>query len=118
MSKEFYGIYPGTCVDISDPQKRYRIKVRVPQVLGGSTTNWAEACMPITSFVKHEETLETEIAGDPPHFHEVILDKDTNRLVHMSYTPEKKSIPELGQVVWVMFIGGNPNYPVWIGVGA
>ena len=25
-------------------------------------------------------------------------------------------IPGLGRTVWVMFIGGDPNFPVWIGV--
>lgn len=24
--------------------------------------------------------------------------------------------PEAGATVWVMFMGGDPNYPVWIGV--
>jgi hypothetical protein len=25
-------------------------------------------------------------------------------------------VPVIGQGVWVMFIGGNPNYPVWSGI--
>lgn len=27
-----------------------------------------------------------------------------------------RSIPVIGQMVWVMFIAGDPEYPVWIGV--
>ena len=26
------------------------------------------------------------------------------------------SFPDVGQQVWVMFIAGDPNFPVWIGV--
>jgi hypothetical protein len=26
------------------------------------------------------------------------------------------SVPAIGQVIWVMFIAGDPNFPVWIGV--
>lgn len=29
-----------------------------------------------------------------------------------------RTSPRLDQVVWIMFQGGDPNYPVWIGVGA
>jgi hypothetical protein len=27
-----------------------------------------------------------------------------------------RSVPEVGQLVWVMFVAGDPEYPVWIGV--
>lgn len=34
-------------------------------------------------------------------------------------TPEHtfhRSVPVVGQMVWVMFIAGDPEYPVWVGV--
>lgn len=31
------------------------------------------------------------------------------------HTPHRK-VPDLNQGVWVMFEGGDPNFPVWIGV--
>ena len=27
-----------------------------------------------------------------------------------------RSVPEVGQLIWVMFVAGDPEYPVWIGV--
>ena len=29
--------------------------------------------------------------------------------------PGTTHIPTIGQVIWVMFIAGDPNFPVWIG---
>lgn len=49
----FYGIYRGVVVDIKDPLKKYRIKVKVPQVLGTEVSGWATACMPISSNDNH-----------------------------------------------------------------
>lgn len=28
-----------------------------------------------------------------------------------------RKVPRINQVVWIMFIGGNPDLPIWIGVG-
>jgi uncharacterized protein involved in type VI secretion and phage assembly len=27
-----------------------------------------------------------------------------------------RHVPEVNQMVWVMFVGGDPDFPVWIGV--
>ena len=73
---KFYGIYAGVCVDNVDPQGRSRIRMRIPQLLGGAVTNWADACLPV--------------GGTTP--------------------------PEPDTPVWAMFIGGDPNFPIWVGV--
>ena len=49
MTTYFYGIYKGICVDNADPQKLYRIKLTIPQILGTSVTDWALPCTPITN---------------------------------------------------------------------
>lgn len=41
-----YGKYRGFVVDNDDPQKRGRLKVRVPAVLGEDVSDWAMPCMP------------------------------------------------------------------------
>jgi len=33
----------------------------------------------------------------------------------LEHTPHRL-VPNIGQKVWVMFIAGDPNYPVWLGV--
>ena len=62
----FFGIYSATVVDINDPLKKSRIKVQVHMPTGGEKTNWAEACLPITSNANHpdhEEHLASEVAA-------------------------------------------------------
>lgn len=112
MNGKFYGIYPGICVETKDPKKKSRIRLKVPQVLGTTVTNWADACLPVTSnstHNDHEATITTSAGGDPSHTHSVTVD-----LSHSAHV----KLPRIGQVVWVMFVGGDPNFPVWIGVGA
>jgi hypothetical protein len=31
-------------------------------------------------------------------------------------SPSSTNVPNIGQIIWVMFIAGNPNFPVWMGV--
>lgn len=109
---KFYGVYAGICVDNADPQKRSRIRLRVPQVLGSAMTNWAEACLPLTStsqHANHTATVTTSEDGPSSHTHTVSVD--------LPHTPHAK-VPAIRQTVWVMFIGGDTNFPIWIGVGA
>jgi hypothetical protein len=75
FDKRFYGLYQGICIDNSDPDGAYKIKLQVPQVLGQAVTNWAQPCIP----------------------------------------PGTTYTPAVGQVIWVMFVAGDPNFPVWIG---
>jgi hypothetical protein len=47
------------------------------------------------------------------HEHEVLDDiLETNDTEHTLH----RKVPNLEQGVWVMFEGGDPNFPVWIGV--
>lgn len=40
-NRRFYGLYRGIVVDNSDPLKKKRLKLKVPQVLGEEITEWA-----------------------------------------------------------------------------
>jgi hypothetical protein len=46
-SKKYYGKYAGTVVLNVDPEKRGRLSVNVPDVLGVVPSTWAEACVPL-----------------------------------------------------------------------
>jgi hypothetical protein len=55
------------------------------------------------------------------HEHETAADADNkwNDDQETNLTPEHtphRLVPKLGQKVWVMFEGGDPNFPVWMGV--
>ena len=43
----FYGKYRAKVVDVKDPEKRGRIKVLCPKVLGDSRSAWCEPCIPV-----------------------------------------------------------------------
>jgi hypothetical protein len=40
-NNRFYGVYRGTVANSKDPNKKRRLKLRVPQVLGEESTDWA-----------------------------------------------------------------------------
>lgn len=42
-NNKFYGVYRGVVVDNKDPLKKSRLKLRIPQVLGNTVTEWAWA---------------------------------------------------------------------------
>ena len=88
VEHRYYGKYQGFVVDNADPQKRGRLRVLVPEVLGDVCSGWAEACFPYgggTNF----GTFSV-----PP----VTRDGD-------AYTTG----------VWVEFRGGDPQFPIWVG---
>jgi uncharacterized protein involved in type VI secretion and phage assembly len=46
MQRKYYGKYRGFVVDVSDPEKRGRVRVSVPSVLGEEEMAWALPCVP------------------------------------------------------------------------
>jgi len=111
--KRFYGIYEGICTSTDDPENSYRIKLLVPQILGQAETDWAKPCLPVTdnsTHLNHTDTVTssaTSVATYGTHTHTVTLNS-----AHSSHN----ATPNVGQKVWVMFIAGDPNHPVWMGV--
>ena len=46
IDEKRYGKYRGTVVDNVDPEKRARLKLRIPSVLADQDTDWALPCLP------------------------------------------------------------------------
>ena len=69
----YFGKYRAKVVDINDPEKRARIQVLCPKVLGDYRSNWCEPCSPFAydgggdlSLPKVGETVWVEFEeGDP-----------------------------------------------------
>lgn len=62
----FFGLYRGVVFATDDPLGSYRLRLKVPQVLGSETTGWAEACEPITNnaeHLDHKTHLASEVAA-------------------------------------------------------
>ena len=77
----YYGIYQGIVSNIKDPEKRGRIKVKCPKVLGGSVESaWCDPVVPIAY----------DNGGD-------------------------FCIPLVDEAVWLLFLEGDANRPVYIG---
>lgn len=99
----FYGMYRGHVVNNADPEGLYRITATCPQVFGDETveTAWAWPCFPsgYTSLIAWAETLKvvglatlvSPYAGEGP-------------------------IPVCGAGVYLSFLGGDVNNPLWHGV--
>lgn len=151
----FFGIYEAKVVDINDPLKKNRIKVKVQQSTGQEVSGWARSCQPITNVANHPDhqehtaaqiatllTTTATTASDPqggsvtiPAL-TVVAKAGAGTLKHprktaanttqrwndaqetnttAEHTPHRL-VPKVGQLVWVMFVAGDPEYPVWIGV--
>ena len=151
----FFGIYEAKVVDINDPLKKNRIKVKVQQSTGQEVSGWARSCQPITNVANHPDhqehtasaiaallTTTATTAADPqggsvtiPAL-TVVAKAGAGTLKHprktaanttqrwndaqetnatAEHTPHRL-VPKVGQLVWVMFEAGDPEYPVWIGV--
>ena len=79
--KKYYGVYQGFVTNIKDPEKRGRIKVICPLVLGGNTESaWCDPVIPVAY----------DGGGD-------------------------FCIPAKNEAVWILFIEGDSNRPVWLG---
>lgn len=91
------GIYKGIVIDTEDPAGLNRIKVRVLELHGTMESNTygklKNRVAKVTLWVKDDDLPWAEVCYP---FAEI--------------TP-----PEVNQVVWVMFYGGNAEYPVVIG---
>lgn len=121
MSDQFFGIYRGIVIDRNDPEGLYRLRVKVPQVSGGNSTGWASACLPVTYFEEpkdHTHTAHSHGFIDPSSGSPGVTSADVvaPHEKHVHETPRKTTYPMVGSAVWIMYEGGNPRYPVWVGV--
>lgn len=78
---KYFGIYQGVVTNNSDPDKRGRIKIKCPDILGGEVESaW---CDPVV-------TVAYDNGGD-------------------------FCLPAKDEAVWVQFIAGDVNRPVYLG---
>lgn len=49
MENKYYGVYQGIVTNVNDPEKRGRIKCKIPEVLADSETEsaWCDPCVPV-----------------------------------------------------------------------
>lgn len=89
VESRFYGKYLGFLVDNQDPQRRGRLRLRVPEVLGEVVSGWAEPCLPY---------------GGGPNFGAYQIPPVT-----------RDADGDYATGIWVEFIAGNPQFPLWTG---
>lgn len=58
-----FGKHRGIVVDTRDPQKRARVRVRVPSVLGDAESDWALPCLPFGGGATHGLFLVPELGA-------------------------------------------------------
>ena len=79
-TNKYYGLYQGVVTNIEDPEKRGRIKVKCPSLLGKTESAW---CDPLVQ-------VAYDNGGD-------------------------FCIPTVDETVWLQFIAGDINKPVYMG---
>lgn len=128
-----FGLYRGICQNNQDPTGHNRIQVSIPDLYGNTyITDWIPGCLPVTSnadhpdHLAHSATFTTTSGGTPTHSHNVTVTFNDHEHAATSdpldptttsphHTPHRK-VPNVGQVVWIMFEKGDPNFPIWMGV--
>lgn len=117
----FYGKYRAEVVDTADPEKRGRIRVKCPNVLGEQLSRWALPCfVPNTFTVPNKGTLVwVEFEGgkkDSPIWTGVFYTKDQwQSKFGVDYSPDKHLTNALGEMriisaksgIFVRSIGAN-----------
>lgn len=88
---------------------------------GGATVSTFGSHTHSFSFTTAHTNNHTGNSLSLDHEHETDADEDNkwNDDQETNLTPEHtphRLVPKLGQKVWVMFEGGDPNFPVWMGV--
>jgi hypothetical protein len=114
----YYGIYRAIVISNSDPLNKYKLKVQIPQILGTETTNWIPAVLPVTylsSQVAASLTTSATSISVPDESSSLTVNIPALTVTSKT-TPVLPMIPTVGQHIWVMFIAGDPEYPVWIGI--
>jgi hypothetical protein len=94
------GLYSGLCSNNNDPANRYRVRLLIPQVLQENESEWARPCvMPGWPDLAINSGAHAQTSGTGVHSHAALF-----------------PVPRIGDAVWVMFEGGDPTKPVWMGV--
>lgn len=119
---KFYGIYRGVVLDRSDPEGRYRLRVKVPQVTGEASTGWVWPCLPVTFYEEprahtdhdsHSHGFIDPSSGSPGTTYGVTLSAHSP---HTHELPRDTKFPLVGSGVWIMYEAGDTRNPVWMGV--
>lgn len=105
----FHGFYRGLVLSNADPEKRGRLILQVPQVLGMRPTTWALPCWPAgwNRSLMHDHVFIDNDTGDNA------AGSKTETLRHKLLI----AVPGAGATVWVTFENGDPGSPVWVGMG-
>lgn len=59
--EQYFGKYRALVVDNDDPEKRARVTLRVPSIMGDEVTHWAEPCLPFGGLAEQGFFLVPEI---------------------------------------------------------
>ena len=123
VSDKHYGLYRGICRDNADPSGSNKIKVSVPALFGANIiTDWIPGCLPVVVDSDHGTNGGLSITSSGSSAANTGTSSSGNAHTHtMAHThtvtlTTHVKVPDIDQVVWIMFEQGDPNFPVWMGV--
>jgi Type VI secretion system/phage-baseplate injector OB domain len=117
------------CTPVTDnanhPDHIAHTAAQVAALLNNHTDTYTSSGTTVGALGSHTHTItlasaHTGNSGTLKHPHVTLidpLDKDGSEdgLTAAEHTYHRK-VPNVGQQVWVMFVAGDPNFPVWMGV--
>lgn len=112
-SNNYPGLYRGLVFANNDPEKRGRIRVKIPALLADQVTGWVMPCVdfghPFTesnhALLDLDDAYPTAVTTFRGHTIAAETHHHQTRFV----------VPPVNKPVWIMFEGGNINHPVWMG---
>lgn len=99
----------------SDDDHKDHMDHTASQVASLLTTNSITVGSGLGSVTVPPLTVVPKSSGTLSHPHKPSVSPFDVDSKHFQHTPHRK-VPNVGQKVWVMFIAGDPNFPVWMGV--
>lgn len=117
---KYPGLYRGLVYDNNDPEKRGRIRVKIPVLLGNEVSGWAMPCVPFGwPYVESNHTLgtiHTQVHVMPGEYPAVDTVWRGKVVADDTYHHQARYVvPPNNKPVWIMFENGNIDYPVWMG---
>lgn len=118
--KGYYGVVKGIVITTEDPNNLGRVKVQIPSYHGNTEDPdklpWAQVCVNRTpasgtqGFMNAVDANGGGLGGAIGAVGDMLTGDYTTSSANLSMAPAK------GDVVWVIFEGGDINYPLVIGV--
>lgn len=112
-TKGYYGIVKGIVMSTDDPKQKKRVQVHIPCIHGMLKDNWSDV-LPWAQVAGARTTAANNDSSSVQSEYLNIFGVNNSQ----ASTTSNGGMPITQDVVWIMFEGGDINYPVVIGISS